>query len=223
MKTIKLLSFPFLIVVLFLTSNLFQSCGPDDCEVEEDACDTCIQVFKPNIYIYPENRTDLRITLSFPQGGKIDVSIPEYRNGWDISVDKFGKINNEFDYLFYESSQPDVWQMEKGWCIKMQDLTDFFTNNLTIYGFEGKEIKDFTDYWIPRFITSDYYVIYPQNNEIIDSVIELNISQTPANILRLFYVVQESNNDISNNLEEPSIDSFSRERFFVTEWGVVLK
>ncbi|MCK5729455.1 MAG: hypothetical protein KAH68_00185, partial [Draconibacterium sp.] len=96
-------------------------------------------------------------------------------------------------------------------------------NNLTIYGFEGKEIKDFTDYWIPRFITSDYYVIYPQNNEIIDSVIELNISQTPKNILRLFYVVQESNNDISNNLEEPSIDSFSRERFFVTEWGVVLK
>lgn len=224
MKTIKLFCAPFLLIAVFLSGNiLFQSCKPEICEDEEETCDTCVMVYKPNIYIYPEKEIYLNITLDFPKGGKVIVSIPEYGNGWDITVDGNGKINNEYDYLFYESSQPDVWQLEKGWIINRENLHDFFVENMSESGFAGREIQDFTDYWIPRLTASGFYAIYPQTNNIINSVIELNVSKETDNILRLFYVIQETTAQTNTNITPPETEHFNREGFFITEWGVVLK
>lgn len=223
MKLSKTIVFPIFIILVFVFSTaLFQGCNPDDCEDEVPyTCDSCAIVDKPNIYIYPKQEVFLNVSLAFPRGGQIITSIPEYGNGWNVTVDTLGKINEKYDYLFYESEQPDVWQMEKGWCIKTENLSHFFTQNLSAYGFEGREIDDFNEYWIPRFQVAEYYLFYPQTNTQIDRVIELNLSETPDNILRLFYVVQESDKNIA--LEAPEISSFNREGFFVTEWGVILK
>jgi hypothetical protein len=125
--------------------------------------------------------------------------------------------------LFYESSQPDVWQQNQGWVVEKNLLEKFFTENLAEYGFAGREIQDFTDYWIPLLNSSEYYTIYPQTQELIESVIELDVSQEPDNLLRLFYLIQETDS-IRENITEPQIDhSFERDGFFITEWGVVLK
>ncbi len=89
------------------------------------------------------------------------------------------------------------------------------------YGFYGQEIQDYIDYWVPRLNAFFYYTICPQTNEIIDSVIDLSFSKQPNDVLRLFYVIQGY--DYSPEmLIEPEIDSFSREFYFVVEWGVVL-
>ncbi|MFA5973897.1 MAG: hypothetical protein WC780_16220 [Lentimicrobiaceae bacterium] len=227
MKAIRLLGFP-LFVSLFLVSIVpFQSCEPeeedsicDTCEI----CDTCLVVYKPNIYIYPEAKSQLIVNLIFPLGGIIVKSIPEYGRGWDINVDTNGRINDKYNYLFYESKQPDVWQENEGWIIKRADLTKFFNENMNGYGFRGNEILDFTDYWIPRLSGSDLYAIYPQDATIINKVIELKFSKEPNEILRLFYVIKEVN--VLNNiiLEEPgSAKLFERNGYFVTEWGVILK
>lgn len=223
MKTLKTISLPFIIILAsILPTVFFQSCNPDECEDEEPStCDTCIEVLKPNIYIYPEEEIQVNVWLTFPKGGAVTVSIPEYGSGWNVTVDTTGKIDEKYDYLFYESEQPDVCQMEMGWCIEKDSLTQFFIENMNEYGFKDREIDDFNDYWIPRFNSANYYLLYPQTNEIIDSVVMLNLSETPNNILRLFYVVQESDNYIS--METPEISAFNRTGFFVTEWGVILK
>jgi hypothetical protein len=107
---------------------------------------------------------------------------------------------------------------------KRENLKAFFDENMTSYGFAENEIVDFTDYWIPRLKTGGSYAIYPQNQNLIESVIQLEISKKPDNLLRLFYVIRESGNNYGNILPEPKIDkTFKREGFFVTEWGVVLK
>ncbi|MDB4582268.1 hypothetical protein N9164_03880, partial [Draconibacterium sp.] len=205
MKLIKLVSFPLeLLFTITFLGTFFQSCEPDDCEDKNVVpCDTCIRVLKPNIYIYPEEEILLSVSLDFPQGGEVIASIPDYGNGWDVNVETSGRIDGKYDYLFYESNQPDVWQMEKGWCLKKENLAEFFTNNLTVYGFEGQEIENFIEYWGPRFNTANYYLIYPQTNTLIDNVIELNFSEKPDNVLRLFYLVKEIDIDISEDLEIP--------------------
>lgn len=224
MKTYKSLLSAILLLASYLFAGIFfQACKPDDCEEQEEVCDTCSMVYKPNIYIYPEAETVVNVTLEFPQGGKVVTSIPEYESGWNVLVSSEGIIDNEFQFLFYESSQPDVWQMEKGWCIASENLKDFFEKNLSDYGFLGREIKDFTDYWIPRLQLADYYSIYPQTKTIIDQVILLNVTNEPDNLLRLFYVIKESTSDISDELVEPQQETFTRTGFVVTEWGVVLK
>lgn len=228
MKKIRLFGFPSLFVSVLIASILpFQSCEPE----EEDSicdtcniCDTCLIAYKPNIYIYPEEKSQLTVNLYFPLGGMIVKSIPEYVKGWNIIVDTNGRINDEYNYLFYESKQPDVWQESEGWIIKRSDLTKFFNDNMTKYGFKGKEILDFTDYWIPRLSDSEFYAIYPQEASIINKVIELKLSKVPDEMLRLFYVIHGVDTLNDKILIEPGdVKPFNRIGYFVTEWGVVLK
>ena len=93
---------------------------------------------------------------------------------------------------------------------------------MTDYGFNEREINDFIEYWIPRLNDYPLYSIYPQTKSIIDDVIQLDFSKQPENILRLFYVIK-GQNQLQEKLTEPTIDSFVRKGYFVTEWGVILK
>jgi len=176
---------------------------------------------KPNIYIYPKKEISLKVNIIFPKGGAILKSIPLYNNGWKIKVDSTGKINKTFDYLFYESTQPDNWQYTSGWIIEKDSLKVFFQNNLSEYGFNSKEIKDFTDYWIPRFIKYKYYLIYPQEKDLIDKLIQVNYSTKPDNNLRLFYAIKGTNNKLKMN-DHLIKTSFKRDGFYITEWGVII-
>jgi hypothetical protein len=222
-STLKLFSLQISVYVfLLLIPTQFQSCKPDD--PEEWECDTCFVVFKPNIYLYPEERTTIRINLSFPIGGKIITSIPSHGSGWNVTVDTNGLINNKYEYLFYESVQPNVWQLSEGWTVKKSDLQEFFTNDMISHGFNSKEIKDFLDYWIPILLESDYYVIYPQESNIIEKAIKLDFSIIPDNVLRLFYLIEGTNGELNKKINAPNsnIQTY-RTGFHVAEWGVILK
>ena len=213
MKAKRILGFPILFTFFVLSTISFQSCEPD--ERKEDL------VYKPNIYIYPEEEIQLDVILSFPMGGKVITSIPEYINGWSVTVDKNGIIDDIYSYLFYESLQPDIWQKSDGWLIKKSELESFFRMNMAEFGFFGQEIDDFIDYWIPRLNDHSFYAIYPQTKELIDDVIEIYFSTQPKNSLRLFYVIK-GHESIVDELPVPEIESFNREGFYVTEWGVIL-
>ena len=178
--------------------------------------------YKPNIYIYPENQISLDVNISFPKSGEVIKSIPKFPEQWqNLQIESDGKINNKYDYLFYESIQPNIFQKRKGWIIKLENLKSFFEENLRETGFKQDEIDDFIEYWIPKLTDSKYYAIYPQYNEQLDPLIRLDFSQQPDSILRLtYYISKLKSNEIE--LSEPDIPSFERKGFVVTEWGVVL-
>ena len=219
MKTVKILGIPLLFFIYLIIAVPFQSCQPDD---NENECDTCNMVYKPNIYIYPNEQIQLTVKLDFPMGGKIVTSIPEYGSGWNVLVDTNGLIDNTYSYLFYESTQPDIWQRNYGWVTKTDELESFFSKNMADYGFKGREIDDFITYWIPRLDDYSFYSICPQTERLIDDVIQLDFSKQPDNLLRLFYVIK-GHNQLQDKLIEPTIDNFKREGYFITEWGVILK
>jgi len=180
-----------------------------------------MMVYKPNIYIYPSSEIDLCLELEFPIGGEVVTSIPDYSDGWCVTVKPDGTIDEQYTYLFYESSQPDVFQYEKGWCVAKENLQNFFETNLQAYNFSQQEIADFTDYWMLHLAESNYYLIYPQTNEIIDKAIRFNFSDQPDNVGRLFYAISPSN--IPETISAPEIIPFKRNGYFVMEWGVILK
>ena len=193
----------------------------DDVVNPNPNCPDCPIALKPNIYLYPTKTEQLKVSLAFPQSGNVVTSIPDYGQGWDVNVQPDGTIDKRYGYLFYESAQPDVWQKTKGWSVKKADLKLFFEQNLAQYGFAGKEISDFTDYWVPLLSEYEYFSIFPQEKQTVSSVINLSISHTPDNIQRLFYFIEGANSPVA--LAAPSVTpGFARTGFYATEWGVVL-
>ena len=201
----------------------------DDVAIQNPQCiqiniiDTIeVRVMKPNIYLYPKINSNLSIALEFPLGGSVIQSAPLYSNGWNVSVDTSGKIDNLYDYLFYESENPDVFQHKESWIVKRDTLSSFFSNNLLQIGFSEREKNDFIEYWIPRLTDYPYYIIYPQFANDINKVIRLKFSKSPDNILRLFYLIKGIKN-ANQTILVPIIPPFKRTGFVVTEWGVILK
>lgn len=176
---------------------------------------------KPNIYLYPEKTIELDVTIGFPIGGFITTSIPQYGDGWHVTVDPDGTIDGEYTFLFYESQNPDVFQYSKGWTVKNKDLEKFFRYNMALYGFQGQEINDFIDWWIPRFDGS-CYDIFPQTAKEINPVVTLNFSIEPDSLQRLYYTVKEYKK-CNEHLEKPVIEPFERKGFSALEWGVTLR
>jgi len=218
MKNILLLIFVLLITILQF--------GCKDKSIEpinydDNNIDTIVDR-KPNLYIYPTEEISLSIRIDFPNGGKILESIPEYNNSWDVFVKPTGIINDVYEYLFYECKVPDLTQKTYGWLVARDDLKHFFDNNLSLSGFNEKEIKDFTDYWIPLLKEYSYYEIYPQYKNTLEKMTIINFSTVPKNIYRMQYVIRgRDNNSIS--LQEPIIETAKREGYFSVEWGVIIK
>jgi len=176
-------------------------------------------VYKPNIYIYPEKEIDLCVSISFPKGGEVVTSIPNYADNWCVTIDSTGKIDNTYDFLFYESMQPNIWQHNEGWCIEKSDLPVFFTENMQNIGYNTNEINDFIEYWIPILNKYEYYIIYPQSGTIINKVIKIDFSAKPQYVNRFFYLIEGCNEpfDITNS----SAIKFNKNGFYVNEWGVL--
>jgi hypothetical protein len=215
----------FLLVVAILLSVATGCKKSSSSPIESTDTDTTgggSVVRKPNIYLYPQTKSIVSIKLEFPLGGTVIESIPAYQGEWVVEVEPSGKINGQYDYLFYESLTPDAYQYNVGWIIEKDSLARFFRTNLSVVGFNEREINDFTEYWIPKLSNYSYYIVYPQFINEIDRVIKLKVDKAPDNLLRLFYVIKGSET-IVVNLVEPVIPKFNRNGFVVTEWGVVLK
>lgn len=210
------------VIFLFIVSTGCKKNSTIPTELEIKDTTRQVIVHKPNIYIYPQTTSFLSVKLEFPLGGSVIESIPAYLGEWNVEVEPSGRINNKYDYLFYESKNPDAFQYTSGWIVHRDSLALFFRDNLSTTGFTEREINDFTEYWIPRLKTNTYYIVYPQYINDINKVIQLKISTPPDNVLRLFYVVKGTEQN-GQNIVEPTIPKFERVGFVVAEWGVILK
>jgi hypothetical protein len=216
---IKFIYSSMVILLILILANC-QNVGKITESVPEDTTNHIDpHVRKPNLYIYPEDEINLTVTLNFPNGGGIIESIPEYGTGWNVNVQPSGLIDNQYEYLFYEAQIPQLLQRGFGWKVSGIKLESFFTNNLTLLRFSQKEIKDFADYWIPLLDLNKEYVIYPQFNEQLKDIIQINTSLVPHNLIRVWYVIDEFKANVE--FEVPVIPNFQRQGFVILEWGVV--
>ena len=214
-----------ILFILFVLAICFShySCKDNTTEPEIPCDDDTSYVvpLRPNIYIYPNEEIRLIVKVDFPSGGKVIESIPQYKDFWDITVDQNGKINDTYDYLFYECEMPNLTQKVYGWIIEKSELEEFFINNMTQSGFNQKETNDFIEYWIPMLTESKYYEIYPQYKSTLDKMVVIKYSVEPKSFYRLFYVIKGRDDD-QLELLNPSIEKAKREKYFAVEWGVIL-
>ncbi|MDD5306847.1 MAG: hypothetical protein PHU25_05950 [Deltaproteobacteria bacterium] len=175
----------------------------------------------PNIYLYPEATTQVKGTLGLAQSGDLLVSIPEYGNGWNVTVEPSGLINGIYDYLYYESRVEEPAQDTEGWAVMQPQIFDFFESTLAIYGFTQNEIADFITYWKPGLQKATCYLVYPQLDEQVSQMMTLTVDPAPDTMMRLWFVVKPR--ETCDELPAPAIEPLTRTGFTAVEWGVVLQ
>lgn len=186
------------------------------CEINE------ILVKKPNIYLYPEKTEKLSVNV-IPKG-KITKSIPEYNAGWKVTVDPSGKIDNTYDFLFYEASLNYQFTLNKGWIINKGSFNEEMNSILTSIGLNSKEKADFIEYWSKELKwKSSRYAVYYLDPKEINEAVKLNLSKKPDSILRAYFYFVPLNDNENLEIKNPEIKQFKRNGFTVVEWGGICR
>jgi hypothetical protein len=203
---------------------------------------------KPNIYLYPEAETDVNVWLSFISPGRMTASEPDYLEGWDVTVTPEGKISayepvyfidpetgepwpvptrgepaESYDFLFYEGEVASPGQLDYGWVVDRGNVENFFLEKLAAYGFAGREIEDFVDYWAPRLVDYPKYAVYPQAGADYEKLVSMSVFPAPDSVLRVVFTIRGLWEGAELAPTEPVIATFERRGFTVAEWGVILK
>jgi len=176
-------------------------------------------IAKPNIYLYPATMETLTVQIN--PTGKVTTSIPEYNTGWNVVVAPGGRINDTYDFLFYEATVDYNFTLDAGWVLQSSDFDRRMNEILVNIGLNDKERADFMDYWPKRMDwKKKYCVAYYLKREEMDKAAPLTISKTPESLLRLFFKFVPT--DTLVTVPEPKIEKFQRIGFSVVEWGGIL-
>jgi hypothetical protein len=140
----------------------------------------------PYIYLYPEEAREVSVKLIPEEGAWLIHSDPPYEDGWTVWAEPGGKLDDEYDFLFYSARVLWEFQTERGWAVEAKDIFSWFENTLSTLGFSEDETDDFMDYWTKHLPYSPCYLVYPQDNESVERQVRLIVDPEPDSVLRLW-------------------------------------
>ena len=176
-----------------------------------------VGVYKPNIYLYPEEETEFAVVFARPE--LLTVSDPLYENGWRGTAEPDGRLSangQACGYLFYESlTDPYDYQYQEGYVIPAGARAETFTEILRGYGLNDTEIADFNEFWCSKLDAGCDYAMYPQLTDTLDSTMPVTVSPAPDSVGRIWFAFEKNAKPEMQAEPQP----FAREGFTVIEWG----
>jgi hypothetical protein len=176
---------------------------------------------KPVIYLYPEEETDVHVTLTLTES-ELATTYPRYNGGWDVTASPDGTLLNKADgthhrYLFWDAKNVRTrFDFSEGFCIAGSDTERFLKEALTAMGLTESEMNEFIVYWLPRMEHNAYNLIAFQGDAYTDSA-QLSITPQPDSLLRVFMAYVPLENAVE--IAPQTFEAFERTGFTAVEWG----
>jgi hypothetical protein len=198
------------IAILMSAALIFTLSGCQPKEVESK---------KPVIYLYPTQKTDISVKLSF--NGDLTCTYPACNGEWKVTAYPDGRLinradNKEYSYLYWEGKSNTEYDFSKGFVVAGKDTAAFLQKELACLGLTPKEYNEFIVYWLPQMQNNPYNLIAFQSKAYTDSA-KLDISPKPDSLLRVFMTYKPLQNKI--DVPEQTLEPFVRKGFTVVEWG----
>ena len=175
---------------------------------------------KPVIYLYPEEETNVSVKVSFPYGGELTCTYPEYGDGWNVTAMPDGTLydanGDEYYCLYWEGVSRDVMSDAAGFCVKGDDTAEFLREKLMYIGLTAREANEFIIYWLPKMQDNPYNVITLHTDDYARSV-PLTVSPTPDAQIRVFMTYYASDTPV--DIPEQELPHYERTGFTLVEWG----
>ena len=147
-----------------------------------------IYEFKPIIYLYPEETTELSVTLGKPEN--ITCSYPQYNNGWQVIAHPNGDLEDKntgrkLYALYWEGKKGNKADLSEGFIVKSEDTISFLEEKLAILGLNEKESEEFIVYWLPKMQKNEYNLVKFTDREEIENDMPLEFSKQPDTVIRV--------------------------------------
>jgi hypothetical protein len=183
-----------------------------DWQPDHEAC------YKPVIYLYPEQKTQVSVNLSLDGG--LTCTYPAYNGGWQVTAmpdgtlyDKDGK---EYNYLYWEGDTFADFDFLEGFCVKGEDTAMFLEQSLEKLGLTRREANEFIVYWLPLMEKNPYNVISFQTKAYTDAA-KLDINPAPDTLIRVFMAYKSADEYVE--IKNQQLTAPKRRGFCVVEWG----
>ncbi len=173
---------------------------------------------KPVVYLYPEEKTEVEVTLDFD--GELTSTYPKYNDGWQVTAQSDGTLTDEsgreYYCLFWEGEADIEYDMTQGFVVEGSAVGTFLEDALAKLGLTEREADEFIIYWLPQLENNPYNLISFQQEAYTDAAV-LDISPKPDCVLRVFMAYKAL--EIPIDIEPQTLDGISRHGFTVVEWG----
>ena len=181
-------------------------------EPDPDKC------YKPVIYLYPEQTTDVSVKLML--NGKLTCTYPAYGNGWNVTAKPDGTLTDKkgqtYNYLYWEGITDMEYDFTKGFCIRGEDTAAFLEDALAKLGLNRREANEFIVYWLPMMQENPYNVIAFQTDAYTEAA-KLSVKPEPDTVIRIFMTWKASDKQI--DITKQNLSAPKRTGFTVVEWG----
>lgn len=186
--------------------------------VEENNIFSGATFYKPVIYLYPTQKTDVFVNLSLD--GKVTCTYPKINEGWHVIAEPDGTLIDEnsrtYGYLFWEGDTKVHMDLSEGFCVAGKDTEEFLLEKLSYLGLNDKEINDFMVFWLPRMQDNSYNVIAFQKDNYLRAA-RLDVSPQPDTVIRVFMAWKKVDNFVTINPQK--LETVQRKGFSLVEWG----
>ncbi len=182
--------------------------------------EVALVVYKPVLYLYPRETTDVTVTLGEPDA--LTCVYPAYDGGWRVTAQPDGTLTGaagrEYYALYYEADvrTPDAGAAD-GFVIARDEVADFLEQKLAILGLSEREAEEMIVYWLPRLQQSEYVFIRFASAEAVGEAMPLGITPAPDTVIRVW--MQWRGLDAFEDVPPQTLAPAAREGFTVVEWG----
>lgn len=178
-------------------------------------------VYKPVIYLYPEEETEVSVELGYPDA--LTVSYPLYKDGWTVMAAPGGDLvdmetGRGLYSLYYESRSAYAFRVEaEGFVVKGEDTAAFLEEKLAVLGLTDQEAEEFIIYWLPILQENPYTYIRFAQPEEMEANMPLAIEPAPDTLIRVLMTWKALNVPIP--VSEQVLTAVKRDGFTAVEWG----
>lgn len=218
-KSCGLCAFEYLYYLLELDKDVFYDTVNFDYRATNNPhCDNTM-VYKPIIYIYPEEKTNVKVTLG--NSNLLKFTYPTYNDYWEVEAYPDGKLfdktGREYYALFWEGIDHNAKIQDDGFVIKGHDTKEFLENVLSKLGLNDKEANEFIIYWLPQLEDNKYNYIRFETIDEINTYMPLIVEPKPNNIIRIQMDYLPLTEPIK--VKEQVLETPIRSGYTVVEWG----
>lgn len=204
---------------------LLTACTDDDCDGGNAGgrdgvfdWDMIPEPEKPVVYLYPEQPTDVTVTLDVR--GALTSTYPTYKDGWRVTAHPDGTLIDEggraYYCLFWEGVQHAEYDLTRGFSVAGRDTQAFLEDALARLGLNEREANEFIIYWLPRMQNNAYNLITFQTDAYTDGA-ALNVTPAPDTLIRVFMAWMPLDEPVE--IEPQTLERPVRDGFTVVEWG----